>query len=71
MREGKNHEIVKKVPAGLKLSPRSHQGQAEQHCTHDQMLSCLYSTVQLPGASLASVEVSLTFSSSNCLVEGR
>jgi hypothetical protein len=27
------------------------------------MVSCLYSTLQLPGASLASVEVLLTFSS--------
>ena len=41
-------------------------GQAEQHCTHSvHMSSCLYSTVQLQGASLASVEVWLTFSSSN------
>ena len=34
--------------------------QAEQLCTLDYMYSCLYSTVQLIGTSLASVEVSLT-----------
>ena len=33
-------------------------GQAEQHCTFCvHVFSCVYSTVQLPGASLASVEV--------------
>ena len=36
--------------------------QAQQHCTLSvHMPSCLYSTVQLIGASLASVEVSLIF----------
>ena len=34
-------------------------GQAEQHCTHEHTVSGLYSTVQLPGASLASVTVTL------------
>ena len=41
-------------------------GQAEQHFTLSlHMYNCLYSTVYLPGASLASIEVLLTISQ-NC-----
>ena len=36
-------------------------GQAEQHCAQSiHIVSCLYSSVKLPGASLTSVEVLLT-----------
>ena len=41
-------------------------GQVEQHCTLCvHMSSFLYSTVQLPGFSLASVEVALTLKKKN------
>ena len=56
-------EVVKLSKMGL--------GQAEQLRTLSvDMYSCLYSTVQLPGASLALVEVSL-ICPPNCWVEDR
>ena len=53
-------ENEKKAQALPELSSSSPFGPIEQHCTHVHIVSCFYCTVQLPGASLASVEVLLT-----------